>query len=110
MPEISKSDKRIISQIIAKGLQNELAKGMSGFGVLLDEWKVVQPEDHREMYNAFCDHVRAFSKHVYQRYDSMPNSESSLVAAVQLKEGFITDADLAPLSEDIRNHIFNLLK
>jgi hypothetical protein len=110
MPAMSKCDKRIAGQIVAIGLQKELAKGMVGFGDLIQAWKEAQPEDIRDSYNTFCDHVKAFDKDVSQRYNRTSPNDYNLVIAAQLREGFVTEADLAPLSVETREWILGFAK
>lgn len=67
--ELSKKERQLARELIARGLQEDLKKGLLAFETLLQEWKTFDG-DQRESYNKFCDEVRDYRKSISMIYDS----------------------------------------
>jgi len=98
--ELSKSEKKIVREIIEIGLQREFAKGLTKADSILEGWKN-HLKDNRESYHLLYKQITQFDKHIARRYDNMTGSNYLFVLAGQYAENVISETDLANVPERI---------
>jgi hypothetical protein len=106
--ELSKKDKKLAREIIQKGMSAEFLSGMNQFSEIMQQWKdenLPAQESYYQLFNA----VRDFDKKIALRYDRMSGSQYVYVIVAQLVDGFITEADLALLNEEVRKEIVRVM-
>ena len=102
--ELSKANKKAARQIIEIGLQNEFKNGLSIAAAVIKEWES-KAGDNQTYYHSLYSKIKDFDKHIARRYDGMRGSDYLFIIAAQLREGHITENDLAPLSEEVRQQV-----
>jgi hypothetical protein len=103
--ELTKSEKKIVRELIEIGLQREFAKGLSDADSIIEDWKN-HIKDNRESYHLLYKHITKFDKHIAMRYDNMTGSSYLFVLAGQYAENVISESDL----ENLPEHIIQALK
>jgi hypothetical protein len=103
----TKGDKKILRQLIEKGLQKEYVKGIERLETVILQWRQ-GAADNRETYHQLYDTMRKVDKHIAFRYDGMRGSDYLLIVAVQFSEGLLEEADLEGLSEGSRQRVISL--
>ncbi len=103
----SKSDKKVVREVIEKGLQKEFAIGLIHIGEIVKEWEK-SGSDNREAYLKLYQAVMDYDKHIGHRYDDMGGSKYLYVIAAQLADEVISPDDLDLLSEEARTRIVAL--
>lgn len=103
--ELSKSEKKIVRELIEIGLQREFAKGLTKADSILADWKN-HIKDNRESYHALYNHIKQFDKHIAQRYDGMTGSRYFYVLTAQFADKIISESDL----ENVPEHIIQAIK
>ncbi len=86
--KLSKKDKRIIRDLIEKGLQKEYRQGLQQFEAILQKWKNEQ-QDNRDAYHQLYKSVHTFDKHIAHRYDRMSGSQYLMILAAQMADELI---------------------
>jgi hypothetical protein len=86
--ELSKKDKKIIREIIARGLNEELKRGLLEFEAILQEWKSTSG-DNEEFYHKIYKSVHDFDKQIAWRYDDMRGSKYLLILIGKLRNQLI---------------------
>jgi hypothetical protein len=98
--ELTKSEKKIVRELIEIGLQREFDNGLSKAAEIIDIWKN-HVKDNRESYHLLYKHIACFDKHIARRYDSMTGSSYLFVLAGQYADDVIVDSDLEHVPERI---------
>jgi len=98
--ELSKSEKKIVREIIEIGLQREFVEGLTNADSILDKWKS-RSTDNRESYHLLYKHITKFDKHIARRYDNMTGSSYLFVLAGQYADNVIAESDLEKLPDKI---------
>jgi len=68
--ELSKADKKIIQELIQKGIRTEFETGLTAVESMIREWrrdKTDNGETYRKLYKEIVD----FNKHIARRYDGL---------------------------------------
>jgi len=102
--ELSKKEKKIIRELIEKGLQREFEKGLTDTALILDEWKN-KTKNNKEAYHALYNHITDFDEHIAARYDRMTGSAYLSILAGQLYDGVISEDDLSVLSGEVKEAV-----
>jgi hypothetical protein len=102
--ELSKANRKAARQIIEIGLQNEFRKGLSIAAAVIKEWES-KAGDNQAYYHSLYSKIRDFDKHIARRYDGMRPSDYLFIIAAQLREGYISENDLASLSEEVKQQV-----
>ena len=105
--ELSKKDKRIAREIIAKGLDEDFKRGMSEFEAILQKWRS-EPGDNREYYSQLYGSVTQFNKYIARTYDYMPGSQYLNVLAWQLRDKLIDTSELDALNTEVKDYLLHL--
>jgi len=103
--ELTKSEKKIVRELIEIGLQREFTNGLSKADSILEDWKN-QIKDNRESYHLLYKQITQFNKHIARRYDAMTGSRYFYVLAAQFTDNIIMENDL----ENVPEHIIQALK
>jgi len=106
--ELSKKEKQLARELIGKGLQEDLKRGLSKFDTMLQEWKNFDG-DQRDPYNDFCDKVSDYRKSITRQYDDRLMSNTDLIA-LQLRDKLYDFAELDIFRPEIKEDIIRTLK
>ena len=98
--ELSKKDKRTAREIIARGIELDLEKALNDASAILEEWKSKQL-NNRDAYKKLYQYLEAYDDELERQYQDR-NSTLLFSLAYQLVEGFITESDLEPLSDEVK--------
>ncbi len=101
---LSKSQKKIAREVIAKGLQKEFADGILKLDEVIADWKDKKLSNRDAWYELY-DRVRSHDKHIGRRYDYMTGSNYLFIIAEQLRDGVIDREDLNAFNEEVINEI-----
>ena len=102
--ELSKANRKVAREIIESGLQHEFKNGLVAAAAIIKQWED-KAGDNREYYHLLYSTIRNFDKHIARRSDAMRASDYLFVIAAQLRDGVISEKDLASLSEEMRQQI-----
>lgn len=102
--ELSKKDKKIAREIIARGLNKELKRGLLEFEAILQEWRSTSG-DNKEFYHKLYGSVYDFNKQIAWRYDYMPGSQYLLVLTGQLRDQLIDPSELDAIDPEARDAV-----
>jgi hypothetical protein len=106
--ELTKKEKKIARELIAKGLQVDLKKGLENFAAILKKGSS-DANDIKDHYNSFCNEVKDFDKFVTQRYDYMRGSEYLTTIAVQLRDELLDESELEAFDNNTKEQILSNL-
>jgi hypothetical protein len=108
MPELTKSDKKILRAAIDIGLQKDFAAAILTAEGIVAQWKEKQL-DNRDAYHSLFREIKERDKLIARRYDGLTGSGYvDLVVELHIK-GSVSEAELAGLFEETMNTI-NLYK
>lgn len=109
MREFTKSEKRIVKDIIRKGVLRRHAEWQRELRELLDR---PFDEDCNEfdLSMEIADKARRFYKEAMQMEDFYRNSFMVSGLACLLRDGYLTDEDIDILPEEIQQTVFNMLR
>lgn len=102
--EFSKSDKKVVRQIIETGLQREFGNGLSKMGKIINDWEA-KGTNNQEAYHKLYKTMISFDKGIGRRYDNMTGSKYQLIVASQLFDEVISEDDLTGLSDGAKSAI-----
>lgn len=97
--EMSKADKKIIRELIDKGLQKEFETGIAKVEKIIADWRR-DHTDNGETYRGIYKAIKEFDKHIARRYDGMGGSMYVPTVGMQLRDGLLAEEDIAPLSDE----------
>jgi hypothetical protein len=106
---LTKKDKRVIRELISKGIEKEFKRGLEMSEQLLTEWRTTSGDD-REYYHKLRDELNAFHKRIVSLYDYTPNHMKPDVLSVQVREGLIDESELDALSPEGKEMISSYIK
>jgi hypothetical protein len=106
--ELSKKEKQLARELIAKGLQEDLKRGLSTFETMLQEWRGFDG-DQRDPYNNFCDAVKDYRKSITERYDNRFISITDLIV-LQLRDKLYDFNELNIFRAEIKEDMIRTLK
>jgi hypothetical protein len=107
--QLSKTDKKIVRALLDKGKAAEFKWGMQSFDTVLQAWRN-EADNHQDNYYKIFNAVRDFDKQIARRYDGMTGSKFLLVLAGQVYDKFIDEAELEPLSPEVRDFILRIVR
>ncbi len=102
--ELSKKDKKVARELIAKGLDAEFKIGLTEFEAILQQWQT-ESGDNREYYHKLYAAVMQFNKHIAWRYDYMPGSKYLDVLTWQVRDQLIQPSELEALNPETRDEV-----
>jgi hypothetical protein len=106
MPELTKSDKKILRAAIDIGLQKDFVTAITELDAVITQWKE-KHLDKRDAYQSLNKTMKDNDKFIARRYDGLTGSRYSLLVCVLYTEGSVLDANLEGLSEETRNKIMH---
>ncbi|MEO5572798.1 MAG: hypothetical protein ABIT08_07870 [Bacteroidia bacterium] len=107
--DLPKKDKKFAREIIEKGLQEELAKGLCEFDSILHDWKNGS-KDHRTAYHSIFKAVKEFDRHIARRYDGVTGSKYFYVIAELLFDGIMSEEYLKDFTAETQQKFKEYLK
>ncbi|MFS2187887.1 hypothetical protein ACCC92_14515 [Mucilaginibacter sp. Mucisp84] len=110
--ELSKKDKKIVRELIDKGIAEDFRKGMQHFDQLIQQLKI-SAETPQEQYYKLFNEVRDFDKQIGRMYDGRTGSRYLGILANQIAIGLIDLSELEDLNTDVKERLIrhvNLLK
>jgi hypothetical protein len=100
----SKRDKKILRDIIDKGLQKEFAAGIEQLEMIIHVWRQ-RKIDTNDVYRKLNETMHEHDKTIARRYDQMGSANYAQIVAAQLADGLISETDLEELSDEMRQQI-----
>jgi hypothetical protein len=100
----SKRDKKLLRDIIEKGLQKEFKSGIEQLETIIRVWRQRQI-DTSDVYRQLNQTMSEHDKSIARRYDQITDSNYIQIVAAQMADELIDETDLQELSEDIRHNI-----
>ncbi len=101
---LPKPDKKIIHELMEKGLQKEFEMELIEAEKILKEWRN-NNKNNKESYHTLYMHIANFDKHIARRYDGMTGSRYIQLVSTQLEEELISEEDIAGLSEKGKGYL-----
>ncbi len=99
--DLSKADKKIIQELIQKGIQKEFEKGLTAVESTIQKWRS-DKTDNGDTYRAVYKQIEDFDKHIARRYDGLGGSKYVPTVGIQLRDGILIEDDIAPLSDEAK--------
>jgi hypothetical protein len=109
MFELSKSQKKIAHQLIDNGLLIECGECLKNVESFLDKNKTSLLSNY-EIYMKLYQIIKKFDKHLARRYDGLTGSHYFRVVLELYMDDVITEEDLEPFDEEVRNRLIALKK
>jgi hypothetical protein len=106
--EFSKTEKKIVRQVIDIGLQRDLQSFISDIDHLVQEWKS-KKLSNREAYQKIYNKVKENDKYIARMYDDLRGSTSMLTLQGLLANRTISEADLNGFSKKTRDDILKIM-
>lgn len=100
----SKRDKKLLRDIIEKGLQKEFKSGIEQVESIILLWRQRQIDDS-DIYRQLNETMQEHDKYIARKYDQMNSTTYAQVVAAQLADQLIDESDLEELSEDMKLQI-----
>jgi len=107
--ELSKSDKKIARMLIDRGILKEIEICNASVFAILTDWKNNKKET-RETYGKVFDTVKKNDKYIASNYDGISGIHYFDTVLNMYCKGLVTEEDLKPFSETIREHIIAFKK
>ncbi len=105
--EFSKSEKRVVRQVIETALQRDFEVCIKDVDRLIQEWKS-NKLDNRQAYQEIYRKVKENDKYIARMYDDITGSRYMMTLQGLLAIKVITEDDLAGFSEKTRNEILGI--
>ena len=103
--DLTKSQKKIVRQLIEIGLTREFENGISKIDRIIQKWKNGEAETKETYYQIF-EKLDKFDEHIGHRYNGMSGGDYLFVLASQFADGVISVKDLDILDKDLQNKVF----
>ena len=107
--ELNKTDKKIVRDLIAKGIKEEFRRGMENFHSLLAKWRA-EDDNHQEHYATLYAEIRDFNKHIARQYDDMRGSHIVSTLEYQLTYNVVDLSELDALSPAVKDDLLRTVK
>jgi len=105
--EFSKSEKKIVRQVIETGLQRDLESCILDIDQIIQQWKL-KKLDNLEAYHEIFGKVKSNDKYIARMYDDLRGSKYMMILQGLLANKTISEADLSGFSETTRNVIIGI--
>jgi hypothetical protein len=102
--ELSKREKKVARELIAKGLNEDFKIGLLEFDAILQEWKNTNG-DNGDCYHKIFGAVKDFDKFIARRYDNMKGSTYLQIVAAQLNDGLFDAAEIEAFGDEAKERI-----
>jgi hypothetical protein len=108
-PELTKKEKQLARELVAKGLQAEIKKGMLTFYDTLQRWRDESETiaNQRDQYDDFCGEVKEFQKMLRWKYDNRM-ADTADVILLQLRDGLYPESELDIFRPESKEAILQL--
>ena len=100
----SKRDKKLLRDIIEKGLRKEFKSGIEQMESIILLWRQRQIDDS-DIYRQLNETMHEHDKYISRKYDQMNSTTYAQIVASQLADQLIEESDLDDLSEDMKLQI-----
>ena len=101
--EFNKQERKIILQIIEKGLFKELTDALDAADAILIARQTDDADDDpRTAFNDLTKHITDANKRIARRYDTIKPSDYIFVIMQQMNEGLVNTADIKELPESMK--------
>ena len=109
MNEFTKSQKKIVRELIQKSLQADCGNFLNQLEESLSKSKEGSLSNH-EIYLQIFAQVHDFDKYVAHRYDYIRGSTYYTTILGLLIDNVLTEDDLTPLGEEMKNNLISSKK
>ncbi len=107
--ELSKTDRKIVRELIDKGIAEEFKRGMENLDSLLAKWRD-EAGNHQEHYANLFGEIRDFNKYIARKYDDLRGSGIVDTFENQLASNVVELSELDALSETAREEFLRVVK
>lgn len=107
--EFSKSEKKIVRQLIETALQRDFEACITDVDNIIQQWKS-KKLDNRKTYQEVFRKVRENDKYIARMYDDITGSRYMMTLQRLLANKVISEDDLAGFSEKTKNEILAIRK
>ncbi|GAA3984579.1 hypothetical protein [Mucilaginibacter dorajii] len=107
--KLSKSDKKVVRELIDKGIASEFKKGMEELDLIMQKWRdegVNDQQHYAELYGA----IRDFDKYIARRYDDLRGSRYVSTLTFMIADDIVSISDLDGLSTEFRDEMASVVK
>lgn len=108
MKDLSKSEKKLCRDLMAKGLENEFEAKIRDVEGFIAKWKNKEATN-RETYHAIHGGIRDHRKHLAQLYDGVTGLHYLNTVGSILADGYITEDDIAGFSDENKAYLMSFL-
>ena len=106
--EFSKSEKKIVRQVIDTGLQRDYQSCIFDIDNIIQQWKSKKLSD-QEAYRKIYGKVKENDKYIARMYDNITGSKYMLTLQGLLANKVISETDLDGFSEKTRDDIIKTM-
>lgn len=100
--ELSKADKKIARLCIEKGIDAEFREGLEKCEAVVGDWRAGKFSGNKEAYHKLFQALREKDRAIARRYDGLSGSRWLGTVAAILRDGFISEEDVAGFSDEAR--------
>jgi hypothetical protein len=102
--ELSKKDKKIVRELIDKGIAEDFKRGMQHFDQLIQELKKSSDTPQDQYYKLFNE-VRDFDKQIGRMYDGRTGSRYLGILANQIAQDLVNVSELEDISPEVKERL-----
>jgi len=108
-PEFSKREKQIARDLMDRGIQEDIKKGLMEFDDILQQWKN-EAGHNGDCFYTLHDAVRNFKKEIAWKYDYRPGSRYMSIIIYQLSHELYQPSELDGFRPEIKEYILSKVK
>ncbi|WMJ73955.1 hypothetical protein RCC89_12385 [Cytophagaceae bacterium ABcell3] len=104
----TKSEKKLVRQLLDKGLERDYINGINKIKALLDQWEKSQQnprETYLNMYKTLDKHDRNLSR----KFDGLTGGRYFMALVDLMIEGLVSEEEIEGLSKETKERIYFLL-
>jgi hypothetical protein len=106
--EFSKSEKKIVRQVIETALQRDFEACIIELDFIIQQWKS-KKSDNRNTYQEIYRKVKENDKYIARMYDNITGSKYMMILQGLLSNKVISEADLDGFSQKTRDEILKIM-
>jgi hypothetical protein len=107
--ELSKKERKIARELIDKGLQEDIKRGLLEFDAILQKWKDEAGHSGDCFYTLY-ESIRDYRKWIASKYDHMPGSRYMETLIYQLYNDLYPSSELDEFRSEIKDYILLRVK
>lgn len=108
--ELSKSQKKIASELIENSLQIECAQFLEKMEMSILNYRNQESKSPHEAYLNLYQSVKYFDKHIAERYNDLRGSKYFFILVGLFLDEILSQEDLNRFDDDVKERILNTAK